>query len=107
MQRAEDELRRTHHELQQMLANEQILSRTDGLTGLYNRRYFFEVATREFHLKARYDHTLTIILFDIDGFKLANDTFGHDMGGKILALIAANSRCASARCGYSGALRRR
>ncbi len=85
---AEDELRRTHHELQQMLANEQILSRTDGLTGLYNRRYFFEVATREFHLKARYDHTLTIILFDIDGFKLANDTFGHDMGDKILALIA-------------------
>ena len=92
---AEDDLRRanksleaTQSELQQMLAYEQILARTDGLTGLYNRRYFFELATREFNLTARYLHPLTIILFDVDGFKQANDTFGHDMGDRILAQIA-------------------
>ena len=92
---AEDELRRanksletTHLELQQMLAHEQILARTDGLTALNNRRYFFELATREFNIAVRYGHALTVILFDIDGFKQANDTFGHDMGDRILVLIA-------------------
>ena len=64
------------------------LADRDGLTGLYNRRYFFELAVREFNMSARYQHKLTIILFDVDGFKQANDTFGHDLGDRILAQIA-------------------
>lgn len=92
---AEDELRRAnesletaHRELQKMFAHEQLLARTDGLTRLYNRRYFFELATREFKASMRYQRPLTIILFDLDGFKQINDTFGHATGDAILFQIA-------------------
>ena len=92
---AEDKLRRAnaaletaHAELQEMFAHEQILARTDGMTGLINRRHFFELATREFNASLRYQRPLTIILFDVDGFKQVNDTFGHSMGDAILVQIA-------------------
>lgn len=93
--RAEDESRRAnialetaHAELQEMFAHEQVLARTDGMTGLFNRRYFFELAMREFNASQRYQRPLTIILFDVDGFKQVNDTFGHAMGDAILIQIA-------------------
>jgi len=81
-------LETAHRELQQALAHEQILARTDSLTGLYNRRYFHKLATREFGNALRHQYPLTIILFDIDGFKQVNDTFGHALGDKILIQIA-------------------
>ncbi|MBL8063202.1 MAG: PAS domain S-box protein [Anaerolineales bacterium] len=91
----EEELRLTnkslelaHKELRQMFEYEQVLARTDGLTKLNNRRYFFELAQREFSASIRYERPLTIILFDIDGFKPANDTFGHAMGDIILTQIS-------------------
>ena len=96
---AEDDIRRAnislqaaHRELQEMFEHEQVLARTDGLTHLYNRRYFFELATREFVLSKRYQRSLTVILFDIDGFKTANDTFGHALGDAILAQISQVAR---------------
>lgn len=96
---AEDALRHTnlslqtaHKELQQMFEHEQVLARTDGLTQLYNRRYFFELATREFASSKRYQRSLTVILFDIDGFKTANDTFGHALGDEILKQISQAAR---------------
>ncbi|MBI5963286.1 MAG: PAS domain S-box protein [Chloroflexi bacterium] len=92
---AEDELRRAnksletaHLELQQSLAQEQVLARTDGLTNIYNRRYFFELAMREFNSTIRYQRPLTIILFDVDGFKMINDTFGHTLGDEVLEHVA-------------------
>ena len=75
-----------------MFEHEQVLARTDGLTQLYNRRYFFELATREFVSSKRYQRSLTVILFDIDGFKTANDTFGHALGDEILAKISQVAR---------------
>ena len=93
--KAENELRQAnqslllaHSELQKMFTHEQILARTDSLTGQTNRRYFFEIATREFNASTRYQRPLTIILFDIDGFKQVNDTFGHTLGDKILIEVA-------------------
>jgi diguanylate cyclase (GGDEF)-like protein/PAS domain S-box-containing protein len=92
---AEDNLRRAnlslqtaHKELQQMFEYEQVLARTDGLTRLYNRRYFFELAIREFNSSVRFKRPFTIILFDVDGFKPANDTFGHALGDEILTQIS-------------------
>jgi diguanylate cyclase (GGDEF)-like protein/PAS domain S-box-containing protein len=92
---AEDKLRNAnksleaaHCELQQMFAHEQVLARTDGLTSLYNRRYFFELASREFSATIRYQRPLTIILFDVDDFKQANDTFGHALGDTVLIQVA-------------------
>ncbi|MFN8380685.1 MAG: PAS domain S-box protein [Anaerolineales bacterium] len=81
-------LQLAHSELQQMFEHEQVLSRTDSLTGQTNRRYFFELAIREFNAGIRYQRPLTIILFDIDGFKQVNDTFGHALGDKILVQVA-------------------
>lgn len=76
-----------HRELQEMFAHEQMLARTDGLTGLCNRRYFFEIASREFNAAQRYQRALTIILMDVDGFKQINDTLGHAVGDIVLTQV--------------------
>ena len=88
LRHANELLETAHRELQKMFAYEQLLARTDGLTGLYNRRYFFELAGREFKASMRYQRPLSIILLDVDGFKQVNDTFGHATGDAILLQIA-------------------
>lgn len=67
------------------------LAITDPLTGLYNRRYFFEAAQREFERTRRYGGHLAIILIDLDHFKGVNDTYGHIAGDHVLVTVA--SRC--------------
>ncbi len=85
---AKDALESAHRELQQSLEREQLLARTDDLTDLYNRRYFFKHAAREFRDALHYKRPLSIIMFDVDGFKRINDSFGHLAGDKALALVA-------------------
>jgi diguanylate cyclase (GGDEF)-like protein len=85
---AKASLEKTNQELERVLLREQQLARTDGLTGLYNYRYFFELATREFNIAMRYRRPLSILMFDTDDFKKVNDTLGHSAGDKILALVA-------------------
>jgi len=65
----------------------------DPLTGLYNRRYFFETAQEEFDRACRYKHHISIIMLDIDLFKNVNDTYGHLVGDQVLQIIA--DRCKS------------
>lgn len=65
-----------------------ILSITDGLTGLYNSRYFFEVAKREFERSQRYPGNLSVMMIDIDHFKNVNDTYGHMVGDDVLREIS-------------------
>lgn len=60
---------------------------TDSLTGIYNRRYFFEIALQEIERAKRYQHNLSVILFDIDRFKKVNDTYGHGVGDDVLCMI--------------------
>jgi diguanylate cyclase (GGDEF)-like protein len=64
------------------------LSRTDGLTGLYLRRYFVQRIENEFLRAKRYNTEFSILMFDIDFFKKVNDTYGHLAGDKILKEIA-------------------
>lgn len=66
----------------------QRLAITDTLTGLYNRRYFFERACQEFLHSCRYQHPLTLIMFDLDHFKTVNDTYGHPAGDLVLQTIS-------------------
>lgn len=68
------------------------LSITDPLTGLYNRRHFFEIAEMETERAHRYGSCLSLCLFDIDSFKSINDTQGHDAGDIVLRMIADTSR---------------
>ena len=61
---------------------------TDGLTGLYNRRYFDIFYENVFAQSSRYDVPLSLIMCDIDHFKKINDTYGHDKGDIVLKEIA-------------------
>jgi diguanylate cyclase (GGDEF)-like protein len=65
------------------------LSNTDVLTGLYNRRYFDEAFDREWKRSGRNNSLLSVILLDIDHFKIINDTFGHQVGDEYLKKTAA------------------
>lgn len=56
----------------------------DGLTKLYNRRFFYESLHGEILRAERYERALSVIMFDIDHFKRVNDTYGHDAGDSVL-----------------------
>jgi two-component system, cell cycle response regulator len=72
------------------------LMTVDGLTQLYNRRYFQEALEREFARSRRYGHPFVLVLLDIDHFKLINDRYGHQAGDTVLrkvgTLLKANVR---------------
>ena len=70
----------------------QQLAATDSLTGLHNRRHFFELAGREFERARRYRRPLAAIMLDIDHFKQVNDTYGHAVGDQVLRAVAARCR---------------
>ncbi|MGR6874810.1 sensor domain-containing diguanylate cyclase [Pseudomonas sp. HK3] len=57
---------------------------TDVLTGLYNRRYFFEHAANEFSRAKRHSLDMAVISIDIDHFKNINDNYGHPIGDQVL-----------------------
>ena len=69
----------------------------DGLTGIYNRRYFDETLAREWKRTMREKAPLSLIMLDIDYFKKYNDTYGHQAGDECLRQVATT---------ISGALRR-
>jgi diguanylate cyclase (GGDEF)-like protein len=60
------------------------MSRTDALTGVFNRRHLDEELNRFVNLADRQGDTVAVILFDIDHFKLINDTYGHEAGDAVL-----------------------
>lgn len=68
------------------------LSITDSLTGLFNRRYFDDRLFEELQRAIRYDSVFSLVIFDIDDFKLFNDTEGHVAGDGILNIVADISR---------------
>ncbi|OQX63771.1 MAG: hypothetical protein B5M51_04715, partial [Anaerolinea sp. 4484_236] len=65
---------------------------TDPLTGVFNRRYFFETAQKELERSQRYNRPLSIIIFDIDHFKKVNDTYGHGAGDEVLRKLTAECK---------------
>jgi len=60
----------------------------DGLTRIYNKRYFMESLGKEFEFHRRKQGGLSIIMFDIDFFKQVNDTYGHPAGDAVLRDLA-------------------
>jgi diguanylate cyclase (GGDEF)-like protein/PAS domain S-box-containing protein len=84
LRQAKDALEMTHKKLEQAFAREQQLARIDALTGVNNRRYLFELAEHEFNAAIRYRPPLSVLMFDVDDFKLINDNFGHAIGDQAL-----------------------
>mgnify|MGYP000846852748 FL=1 len=76
-----------------------ILSHQDALTGLANRRYLDEVLKNEWKRSIRHEVPITIMMVDIDSFKLYNDTLGHIQGDQCLRRIAILLGSISSRSG--------
>lgn len=72
-------------------ANAQLhqLSITDGLTNLYNRKHWQECLTQQYRLFMRNHMPVTLMMFDIDHFKMVNDTYGHPAGDAVLRSVSA------------------
>jgi len=65
------------------------LASLDSLTGIYNRRAFFELAEKELARAQRYRSVITLLMMDIDHFKRVNDSYGHLAGDQTLVAFAA------------------
>ena len=65
-----------------------VLSMTDDLTGLFNRRYFLDQAHKELTRAQRYGQVFSMLFIDLDDFKKNNDEYGHPAGDKILCMVA-------------------
>lgn len=78
------------NKIAQQQANKQLqnLSRTDHLTGLFNRGYWELRLIQEFKRYDRYDHPSSLIMLDIDHFKKVNDTYGHTVGDDVIRQVS-------------------
>lgn len=69
------------HQLKELLHQQSV---RDGLTGLYNRRFFFELCEKNLSLDMRHHLTSVLMVLDVDQFKCINDRFGHPLGDSAL-----------------------
>jgi len=75
-------LRDANHELRR-------LATSDGLTGVYNHRYFQDRLRQEVRAAKRYDQPVSLLLIDVDHFKTYNDTLGHPRGDALLREVSS------------------
>ena len=76
----------------------EVLATTDSLTGLFNRRHFLSLADAEWTRYRRYLHAMSVLMIDIDQFKLINDRLGHDAGDRVLVEVADLCRRNTRNC---------
>ena len=101
-----------HHDIFHILTYKQRFElleeefKRDGLTGLFNRRFFDENMLRELRRAKRLSHSLNLVLIDIDHFKSINDSYGHQAGDRIIIALADSMksafRAADIPCRYGG-----
>jgi len=88
----QNEINMLNSELEQRVAQRtrqlRELAVRDSLTGLFNRRHFDEMLEQRIAECVRYGHDLSCIMLDLDDFKTANDSFGHQRGDDLLVLAA-------------------
>lgn len=106
LEEANQQLRLQMREIEQLHEDLREQSIRDPLTGLYNRRYLTETLGREIARAERENRPLSIVISDIDSFKLINDTFGHRVGDQFLIEIAdlmnKNARRSDIICRFGG-----
>jgi diguanylate cyclase (GGDEF)-like protein len=84
----QDEVERQRDELQALNQRLLSISRTDGLTGLINRRHLEERLEEQFEHAKRLGEPFSIVMCDLDKFKSVNDTYGHQAGDAVLQQMA-------------------
>jgi diguanylate cyclase (GGDEF)-like protein/PAS domain S-box-containing protein len=85
----EEALKVNEGKLQAALESEKNLSRVDFLTGIPNRRMFYQALTLEGKRSRRYGRAVTLVYIDVDNFKLLNDHYGHATGDELLKIIGS------------------
>jgi len=106
--RPKELMARVKRELQLVaLQNElKFLASTDPMTKLYNRRYFTKVSEHIMDLSVRKDEDISVIILDIDNFKLVNDTYGHKAGDQVIIslanLLRSHQRKSDIVCRFGG-----
>jgi diguanylate cyclase (GGDEF)-like protein len=82
------------------------LATTDGLTELYNHRYFQDTLRKQIESAKRYEQKFSLIILDIDFFKKFNDKYGHQVGDEVLRTVSSilkkNTRATDYVCRYGG-----
>src|SRR5262249_54131008 len=82
------------------------LAAFDELTGVFNRRSLFHALETEISRTQRYSRTMSVLMMDVDNFKIVNDRFGHAAGDEILREVAARTqttlRTVDVVCRYGG-----
>ena len=95
-----------HKFLTKKLINLEQLAIIDELSGLFNYRYFLEALSSEVYRAKRYNRFLSLIVIDVNHFKIINDNKGHEEGNKLIKEIAdiliKNTRKSNIVCRYGG-----
>lgn len=106
LRRGEQALQRQLEEIHVLQARLSEQANRDPLTGLYNRRYLDTTLERELARCQREGQPLSLMLIDLDHFKLVNDTWGHQAGDEVLRqladMLASHARLADVACRYGG-----
>jgi len=86
------ELSKKNYELERLNKKLGRVIKTDSLTGIFNRVYFYEKIEEEIGRASRLNYYLTVVYIDINNFKAINDNQGHDVGDKVLVIFADISK---------------
>ena len=103
-----DVTERTRAERELQVLQNKLLDQSihDPLTGLYNRRYLQDALSRELILAGRHHHPVSVVMGDLDHFKLVNDLYGHMAGDEVLRyfgdLLKRHARGSDIYCRYGG-----
>ncbi len=88
IKQSEEEKKRLEKLVKERTLEIEFLSKTDTLTGLWNRGYLEEMLTIEYERARRYEHHVSVAVIDLDYFKQVNDNYGHLAGDEVLRQIS-------------------
>jgi diguanylate cyclase (GGDEF)-like protein len=88
LQQAKEKAEKRARELHDTNVMHRELAFRDGLTGVYNRRFFQEALDKELMRAQRYNRQFSLVIFDLDNFKTVNDTHGHTVGDLLLINVS-------------------